>query len=81
LGEETAQRFVRYDANEEVANDESDGTMSLKSNDSEEDEERDTFTMKMEGHAEFGLHWVVVEPEPDQWSTRFEAIDVEEKPK
>jgi serine/threonine protein kinase len=81
LGEDTAQSFVRYDANEEVANDEADGTMSLKSNDSEEDEDRDTFTMKMEGHAEFGIHWVTIEPEPDQWSTRFEAIEVEESAK
>ena len=76
---ETAlQKEILYTANEEVMNDETDDSMSVKSTDSEEEESRDNFTMKMESLSESGLQWITVEPEPDLWNTSFEAFKVEE---
>ena len=75
--ENTSGSRVRYTANEEVLNDETNDNMSIRSTESEEDENRDNFTMKIESLSESGLQWITVEPEPDMWDSEFEPIRAE----
>jgi hypothetical protein len=67
---------IEYKANEEVFNEETNEASSIKSTDSVEEEDRDNFKMNIDVLGkQFGLQWITVEPEPDNWNTKFEAID------
>ena len=76
-GEKSLAAIVKYTANEEVLNEETDENMSVKSTASEEDEGRDNFTMKMNSLGDMGHQWITVEPEPDLWNTEFEAVELD----
>ena len=66
-------KMLRYNANEEVENEETNDNMSLKSTGSEEDQDRDSFTMNIQSFGNIGLLWINVEPEPDNWDATFES--------
>jgi len=68
---------IAYKANELVKeSDDDDEEMSIRSADSEEDDEKDSFTMKVCATSKNGLRWITVEEEPDMWSSDFKAIDL-----
>ncbi|KAG7368734.1 serine/threonine protein kinase [Nitzschia inconspicua] len=62
---------VKYTPNETV-----DDNTSVKSNDSDEDED-DTSTMRVFGNSMNGLRWLTVD-EKEDWYSEFEAIDMPE---
>jgi len=68
---------IAYKANEMVQErDDEEDAVSICSNESEEDDERDSFTMKVCATSANGLRWITVEEEPDMWSTEFKAIEL-----
>jgi hypothetical protein len=61
---------IDYKANEVV-----DDT-SIRSTESQEDSDRDSFSMQVKATCENGLRWITVEEEPDMWSSEFKAIEL-----
>ena len=72
---ETYSSTVSYTANETIPV--NDDIVSLCSVESEEDEERDNFTMKMEAVNETGLRLISVAEEPDVWDEKFTPIEID----
>jgi hypothetical protein len=62
---------VSYTCNEATDNDDA----SIRSDNSEEDD-RDSFTMKMQGTQENGLRWITIDDEPDKWDTEFKPVEL-----
>jgi serine/threonine protein kinase len=60
---------IEYIANEKLEDD-----SSVKSTDSEEDEDDNTI-MKVFGNRANGLRWITIEEMENKWSTSFEAVD------
>jgi len=52
-----------------------DDAVSIRSTDSEEDE-ADSFIMKVTATCANGLRWITVEEEPDKWSSEFKEIEL-----
>lgn len=63
---------ISYQANEKV-ND----NVSVQSDESDEDNERDSFMMKVKASHENGLRTITVDEEPDKWMEQFQRVDLE----
>jgi serine/threonine protein kinase len=72
--DETFATKVAYEANETIEVEGADDDLSIRSIDSEEDPDKDSFTMKMEGTSENGLRWITIDEKPDVWEAEFKAI-------
>jgi hypothetical protein len=64
------ETVVEYTCNEPSDDDDA----SIRSTDSEEDD-KDNFTMKMQGSQENGLRWITVHEEPDNWDIEFKLVE------
>jgi ribosomal protein L30E len=62
---------VSYTCNEATDDDDA----SIRSDNSEEDD-RDSFTMKMQGTQENGLRWITIDEEPDKWDIEFKPVEL-----
>jgi hypothetical protein len=65
----SVELVLDYKANEVVDD------ATIRSTDSEEDE-KDDFKMKIKASCANGLHWILVEEEPDVWDIEFKPIEL-----